>query len=76
MKELAATRGADLLVVDSGDMHDGNGLSDGFPPGGVNGHEVSKRKASHVRGIILIVTPAQTNKIFARMPYDALAIGK
>ncbi|KAG8973651.1 hypothetical protein FRC05_008587 [Tulasnella sp. 425] len=55
MKELAATRGADLLVVDSGDMHDGNGLSDGFPPGGVNGHE--------------------TNKIFARMPYDALAIG-
>lgn len=55
MKELAATRGADLLVVDSGDMHDGNGLSDGFPEGGVNGHE--------------------TNKIFARMPYDALAIG-
>ncbi|KAG8922653.1 hypothetical protein FRC00_007164, partial [Tulasnella sp. 408] len=55
MKELAAARGADLLVVDSGDMHDGNGLSDGFPEGGVDGHE--------------------TNKIFARMPYDALAIG-
>lgn len=55
MKELAAARGADLLVVDSGDMHDGNGLSDGFPEGGIDGHE--------------------TNKIFARMPYDALAIG-
>ncbi|KAG8922642.1 hypothetical protein FRC00_007180, partial [Tulasnella sp. 408] len=39
MKELAAGRGADLLVVDSGDMHDGNGLSDGFSEGGVDGHE-------------------------------------
>ncbi|KAG9005195.1 hypothetical protein FRB90_010506 [Tulasnella sp. 427] len=55
MKDRAAAKGVDLLVVDSGDMHDGNGLSDGFPPGGVNGHE--------------------TNKIFARLPYDALAIG-
>ena len=31
----------DLLLVDSGDLHDGTGLSDGYPAGGVDGHEVS-----------------------------------
>lgn len=31
----------DLLLVDSGDMHDGNGITDGFPSGDVNGHEVA-----------------------------------
>jgi 2',3'-cyclic-nucleotide 2'-phosphodiesterase (5'-nucleotidase family) len=31
-----------LLLVDSGDLHDGTGLTDGFPPGGVNGHEATK----------------------------------
>jgi hypothetical protein len=29
----------DLLLVDSGDLHDGTGLSDGFPPGGVDAHD-------------------------------------
>ncbi|KAG8899457.1 hypothetical protein FRB99_006702 [Tulasnella sp. 403] len=42
MKRKAARQGVDLLVVDSGDLHDGNGLSDGFPEGGVNGHETNK----------------------------------
>lgn len=40
MKRRAAKLNVDLLLVDSGDLHDGNGLSDGFPKGGVNGHEV------------------------------------
>jgi 2',3'-cyclic-nucleotide 2'-phosphodiesterase (5'-nucleotidase family) len=31
----------DLLLVDSGDLHDGTGLSDGYPPGGVDAHEVN-----------------------------------
>ena len=31
-----------MLLVDSGDLHDGTGLTDGFPPGGVNGHEATK----------------------------------
>lgn len=30
----------DLLLVDSGDLHDGTGLSDGFPAGGVDAQEV------------------------------------
>ena len=34
-------RGVDLLLVDSGDLHDGTGLSDGGPPGSVDAHEVS-----------------------------------
>ncbi|KAG8876907.1 hypothetical protein FRB97_003826 [Tulasnella sp. 331] len=38
MKSQAKQRGVDLLVVDSGDLHDGNGLSDGFPKGGIDGH--------------------------------------
>lgn len=50
-------RDVDLLLVDSGDLHDGEdvprygfcrltwmvagtGLSDGFPPGGIDAHDV------------------------------------
>jgi 2',3'-cyclic-nucleotide 2'-phosphodiesterase (5'-nucleotidase family) len=39
MKQQAATREVDLLVVDSGDRHDGNGLSDATTPDG----EISER---------------------------------
>ncbi|KAK0189116.1 Metallo-dependent phosphatase-like protein [Armillaria mellea] len=42
MKEIAIRKDVDLLLVDSGDLHDGTGLSDGFPPGGVDGHESTK----------------------------------
>ncbi|RDX45298.1 hypothetical protein OH76DRAFT_1358128 [Lentinus brumalis] len=42
MKQLALEKDVDLLLVDSGDIHDGAGVSDGFPPGGVDGHESSK----------------------------------
>ncbi|KAJ7097726.1 Metallo-dependent phosphatase-like protein [Mycena belliarum] len=38
MKELAIKKDVDLLLVDSGDLHDGTGLSDGFPSGGVDAH--------------------------------------
>jgi 2',3'-cyclic-nucleotide 2'-phosphodiesterase (5'-nucleotidase family) len=40
MKAEADKKGVDLLVVDSGDLHDGNGLSDGYPVGGVDGQKV------------------------------------
>ncbi|KAJ7286059.1 Metallo-dependent phosphatase-like protein [Mycena rebaudengoi] len=36
MKEFALKKDVDLLLVDSGDLHDGTGLSDGFPTGGVD----------------------------------------
>ncbi|KAF8627608.1 hypothetical protein AX15_004314 [Amanita polypyramis BW_CC] len=39
MKQIAIKRDVDLLLVDSGDLHDGTGLSDGFPPGGVDAHD-------------------------------------
>ncbi|KZT22467.1 hypothetical protein NEOLEDRAFT_1137924 [Neolentinus lepideus HHB14362 ss-1] len=39
MKEIALLKDVDLLLVDSGDLHDGTGLSDGFPPGGVDAHD-------------------------------------
>ncbi|KAJ8697154.1 hypothetical protein PTI98_006952 [Pleurotus ostreatus] len=39
MKQSAIDRDADLLLVDTGDLHDGTGLSDGFPPGGIDGHD-------------------------------------
>ncbi|KAF8308282.1 hypothetical protein DL93DRAFT_2220316 [Clavulina sp. PMI_390] len=50
MKLQALERGVDLLLVDSasflflakGDLHDGTGLSDGFPSGGIDGHESNK----------------------------------
>lgn len=33
-------KNVDLLLVDSGDVHDGTGLSDGFPAGGIDAHAV------------------------------------
>jgi 2',3'-cyclic-nucleotide 2'-phosphodiesterase (5'-nucleotidase family) len=33
MRRQARKRGVDLLIVDSGDLHDGAGLSDGYPAG-------------------------------------------
>ncbi|CAE6455964.1 unnamed protein product [Rhizoctonia solani] len=42
MKQIADKKGADLLLVDSGDLHDGTGLSDGFPVGQVDGQESNK----------------------------------
>ncbi|KAJ7913903.1 Metallo-dependent phosphatase-like protein [Mycena leptocephala] len=38
MKSLALKKDVDLLLIDSGDLHDGTGLSDGFPPGGIDAH--------------------------------------
>jgi 2',3'-cyclic-nucleotide 2'-phosphodiesterase (5'-nucleotidase family) len=42
MKKEADLRGVDLLLVDSGDLHDGNGLSDGYPAGGVDGQRTNE----------------------------------
>ncbi|KAG5651303.1 hypothetical protein H0H81_009128 [Sphagnurus paluster] len=42
MKEMAEKRNADLLLVDSGDLHDGTGLIDGFPPGGIDAHDANE----------------------------------
>ncbi|KZW02477.1 hypothetical protein EXIGLDRAFT_829355 [Exidia glandulosa HHB12029] len=42
LKAEALRRGADFLLLDSGDLHDGNGLSDVVLPGGVDGHESNK----------------------------------
>ncbi|KAG2065010.1 Metallo-dependent phosphatase [Suillus decipiens] len=39
MKEIAHVKDVDLLLIDTGDLHDGTGLSDGFPSGGVDAHE-------------------------------------
>ncbi|KAF5375572.1 hypothetical protein D9615_009216 [Tricholomella constricta] len=39
MKDIADKKGVDLLLVDSGDLHDGTGLTDGFPPGGIDAHD-------------------------------------
>ncbi|KAJ8508200.1 hypothetical protein ONZ45_g9512 [Pleurotus djamor] len=42
MKKIALKKDVDLLLVDSGDTHDGTGLTDGHPPGGVNSHDSNK----------------------------------
>ncbi|KAI5117465.1 hypothetical protein M0805_004068 [Coniferiporia weirii] len=39
MKRLALEKDVDLLLVDTGDVHDGTGLSDGFPPGDLDAHD-------------------------------------
>ncbi|KAG0695394.1 Metallo-dependent phosphatase-like protein [Suillus ampliporus] len=42
MKQIAIDKDVDLLLVDSGDLHDGTGISDGYPPGGVDAHDSNK----------------------------------
>ncbi|KAI0301752.1 Metallo-dependent phosphatase-like protein [Multifurca ochricompacta] len=42
MKKIAEEKDVDLLLVDSGDLHDGTGLVDGFPPGGIDAHDANK----------------------------------
>ena len=42
MKQIAMERDVDLLLVDSGDLHDGTGLIDAFPPGGVDAHDANE----------------------------------
>ncbi|KZP12981.1 Metallo-dependent phosphatase, partial [Athelia psychrophila] len=42
MKALAAEKGVDLLLVDSGDLHDGTGVTDGYPAGGVDAHDANE----------------------------------
>ncbi|KAH7883393.1 Metallo-dependent phosphatase-like protein [Phlebopus sp. FC_14] len=42
MKQIADEKDVDLLLVDSGDLHDGTGLSEGYPAGGIDGHESDK----------------------------------
>ncbi|KAH8112346.1 Metallo-dependent phosphatase-like protein [Phellopilus nigrolimitatus] len=39
MNKLALEKDVDLLLVDTGDVHDGTGLSDGFPPGDLDAHD-------------------------------------
>ncbi|EKM81183.1 hypothetical protein AGABI1DRAFT_72051 [Agaricus bisporus var. burnettii JB137-S8] len=42
MKEIADEKRVDLILVDSGDLHDGTGITDGFPPGGVDAHDANE----------------------------------
>ncbi|KAH9959081.1 Metallo-dependent phosphatase-like protein [Russula dissimulans] len=42
MKKIAEEKDVNLLLADTGDLHDGTGLTDGFPPGGVDAHEANK----------------------------------
>ncbi len=60
----ARSEGRDLLLIDTGDLHDGNGLADGFPP--YNKDEPGGKEA--VDGHV-------SNQIFAMVDYDLLTIG-
>ena len=42
----------DLLLVDSGDIHDGTGLTDGGPAGTIDGHEVRKNWTKYLHRVI------------------------
>ncbi|KAG9221328.1 hypothetical protein CCMSSC00406_0009439 [Pleurotus cornucopiae] len=68
MKQIALDRDVDLLLVDSG-----TGLSDGFPPGGIDGHEASAT-FRHIKPSNLW-THRQSNQFLAKLPYDVMAIG-
>ncbi|KAE8254751.1 hypothetical protein A4X13_0g3292 [Tilletia indica] len=54
MRTAALLRGVDLLVVDAGDLHDGAGLSDGYPAGQVDG-QVSNKFHAMVKYDVLAI---------------------
>ncbi len=74
MKTIALQKDVDLLLVDSGDLHDGTGLSDGFPPGGVDAHAVCSLLHLCQRNKPL-TSSLQSNQFFKELPYDVLSIG-
>ncbi|KAE9403326.1 hypothetical protein BT96DRAFT_964523 [Gymnopus androsaceus JB14] len=39
---IALEKDVDLLLVDSGDLHDGTGLTDGYPVGGIDAHDANQ----------------------------------
>ncbi|PIL26310.1 hypothetical protein GSI_12066 [Ganoderma sinense ZZ0214-1] len=73
MKQLALEKDVDLLMVDSGDLHDGTGLSDGFPPGSVDAHEVRATTKASLE--VMLTLCSQTNRYMFDLPYDIMAIG-
>ncbi|KAG6901258.1 hypothetical protein C0995_014526 [Termitomyces sp. Mi166 len=75
MKELAIRKDVDLLLVDSGDLHDGTGLTDGHPAGGVNGQEVMVHLCSMKATLDSSHTYFQAISFFTKLPYDLLTIG-
>ena len=64
MRTKARSEGRDLLLIDTGDLHDGNGIADGFPP--YKRDEPGGKEA--VDGHV-------SNQIFAMVDYDLLTIG-
>lgn len=66
MRKLAKERGTDLLLVDSGDLHDGAGLSDGFPAGQVDG-QTSDQFHAKVDFDLLTVGNHELYKVSAEM---------
>ncbi|TKY90835.1 hypothetical protein EX895_000833 [Sporisorium graminicola] len=64
MTTKARREGRDLLLIDTGDLHDGNGIADGFPP--YNKDEPGGKEA--VDGHV-------SDQIFAMVDYDLLTIG-
>lgn len=64
MRTKAHSEGRDLLLIDTGDLHDGNGIADGFPP--YNKDEPGGKEA--VDGHV-------SNQVFAMVDYDLLTIG-
>ena len=68
----------DLLLVDSGDLHDGTGLSDGYPPGGIDAHDVrgltfpnyKLLKASGLLSSFLPTVKSVHQEIALRRPID------
>ncbi|KAN0061950.1 hypothetical protein ACQY0O_005945 [Thecaphora frezii] len=64
MRQKAHAERRDLLLVDTGDLHDGNGLSDGFPPYNADDPGGKEAVDGHV-----------SNQIFSMVDYDLLTVG-
>jgi len=54
----------------------GTGLSDGYPPGGIDAHDVCSAHVDAFLTDILYTHSSQSNKFLERLPYDLMTIGK
>lgn len=69
-------RGNDSSKIQPNPCISGTGLSDGYPPGGVDAHEVRSIYAAYLKNWYLTRICLQSNKFLERLPYDVMSIGK
>ena len=76
MTQKSLEKNVDLLLVDSGDLHDGNGLTDGGPHGSVDAHDANEYVTTSLTFLLFSSGSSWVSRFLVQVPYDVMAIGK